>query len=345
MKPRITVGGRVTGRVELTGNSLGLSGSGSVSIFSDNYTGYGADVGIGMGISQSVAMGGSQTAGLKAGARISMNSNTQDGVGVNPSLSLSVKQQMSDVQSVSAGLSANLGYNTREGLKSTTLGASFDYSDGMDDTDDESDEITARGATGYSTSYSNTSYNTPPFYPRTTTAFKTKSNSYGFDIGGSTWLLYLGGGLTGYKTVREVLKPVTKTNAYGFMYAEAGKQDKDALMDFMREKDNPVVPNLPNLAIPIATPDLFTARLAVGNSVFTGELQELLQMHSRKIKQKVVLCSQSMVLAPISMEEHLIRSKMYPTKQVNGKQKMISWQKVITPAWMPWEKSRLILRW
>lgn len=268
MKPRITVGGKVTGRVELTGNSLGLSGSGSVSIFSDNYTGYGADVGIGMGISQSVAMGGSQTAGLKAGARISMNSNTQDGVGVNPSLSLSVKQQMSDVQSVSAGLSANLGYNTREGLKSTTLGASFDYSDGMDDVDDLSTKITATGSTGYSTSYSNTSYNTPPFYPRTTTAFKTKSNSYGFDIGGSTWLLYLGGGLTGYKTVREVLQPVTKTKAYGFMYAEAGKQDKDALMDFMREKDNPVVPNLPNLAIPIATPDLFTYSGQAGSGQF-----------------------------------------------------------------------------
>ncbi|MRG44749.1 hypothetical protein GFS24_06470 [Chitinophaga sp. SYP-B3965] len=273
MKPKITVGARMTHRAEIAGwndyGRIGLNGSLNVSIFSDNYNGYGADVGVGAGVSQSLSMGGSMTTALTMGVGISMNSSTQDGVTLSPSLSLSVQQNMDDVSSVSAGLSANLGYNTREGLKSTTLGASFSLASGADDDDtDGVDEITARGSTGYSTSASKTTYNTPPFYPRSGTAFKTKSTSYGFDIGGEIYLLSLSGGLTGYKTVREILNPLTKTHAYGFMYAERGKQKGDALLDFMREKDNPVVPNLQNLAIPIATPDLFSYSGQAGGGQF-----------------------------------------------------------------------------
>lgn len=273
MKPKITVGGRVTGRVEVGGFSndfanLGLNGSLSLSVFSDNYNGYGADVGVGMGASFGLSVGGSQTTGLSFGAGISMNSSTQDGVDLSPSLSLSVKKQMADVNTSSAGLSASLGYNTREGLKSTTLGASFSTTNTLDDNPDDNENQKVSGGAGYSTSNSKTSYNTPPFYPRTELAFKTKSSSYGFDIGGAGYLLYLSGGVTGYKTVRQILSPRTVNLAYGFMYAERGKQVKNALMDFMREKDNPVVPNLPNLAIPIATADLFSYSGQAGGGQF-----------------------------------------------------------------------------
>ncbi|MBO9154069.1 hypothetical protein ACFOTA_17755 [Chitinophaga sp. GCM10012297] len=274
MKPKITVGGRVTGRVELAGWSsdfgdIGLNGSLSVSVFSDNYLGYGADIGVGTGASLGVSLGGAQTTGLSLGSGISMNSSTEDGVMLSPTISLGIKKQMDDVTSVSAGLSANLGYNTREGLKSTTLGASFGIKSGMDDDDEDGkNEITARGSAGGGTSYSNTSYNTPPFYPRSGIAFKTRSHSYGFDIGGSVYFGYLGGGMTGYKTVRQILQPVTRHKAYGYMYAQRGKRDRAALMDFMREKDNPVVPNLPNLAIPISTPDLFSYTGHAGSGQF-----------------------------------------------------------------------------
>lgn len=263
MKPKITVGGRVTGRVEIGGwDNLPVSfnGSGSVSIFSDNYTGYGADIGVGTGASFGLSVSGSQTAGLSFGAGVSLNSSTQDGVTLSPNISVSVRKDITDKSSVRAGLSANLGYNTREGLKSTTLGASFSASG--------SDDDGYRGGTGYSTSNSNTSYNTPAFYPKTVTAFKTTSNSYGFDIGGSLTLVYLGGGVTGYKTTREILNRTTQNSAFGFMYAERAKHKSDALMDFMREKDNPVIPSLPNLAIPIATPDLFSYSGQAGGGQF-----------------------------------------------------------------------------
>lgn len=256
MKPKITVGGRVTARVEVAGwETLGFNGSVSMGIFSDNYLGYGADVGVGTGASFGLSVSGSQTAGLAFRAGISMNSSTQDGVTLSPSLSASVKKDIADKSSVSAGLSANLGYNTREGLKNTTLGMSFVPSSKSE-------------SAFYSTSHSNTSYNTPPFYPRTATAFKTVSNSYGFDIGGSATLVYLAGGLVGYKTTREILNNITTNHAYGFMYAERGKHRPTALMDFMREKDNPVIPSLPNLAIPVATPDIFSYSGQAGSGQF-----------------------------------------------------------------------------
>lgn len=265
MKPKITVGGRVTARVEVAGwdnfSSIGFNGSGSIGIFSDNYMGYGADVGVGTGASFGLSVSGAQTAGLSFRAGLSLNSSTQDGVTLSPSLSASVKKDISDKSSNSAGISANLGYNTREGLKNTTLGASFSASGAERRGDD-------RQSATYSTSLSNISYNTPAFYPRTVTAFRTKSNSYGFDVGGSFTFVYLAGGLVGYKTTREILDRVTYNRAFGFMYAEKGKQRTDALMDFMREKDNPVVPSLPNLAVPIATPDLFSYSGQAGGGQF-----------------------------------------------------------------------------
>lgn len=273
MKPKITVGGRVTIRAELAGMSndfadAGLNGSLSLSVFSDNYNGYGADVGVGLGASLGLAVGGSSTAGLSFGAGVSMNSSTQDGVDLSPSLSLSVKKAVTDVTTTSAGISANLGYNTREGLKSTTLGASFSFSNRLDDNiyDPQNDMVS--GGAGYSASYSKMNYNTPAFYPRTELAFKTRSTSYGFDVGGAVYFGYFGGGLVGYKTVREILSPVTINTAYGFMYAERAKRVNNALMDFMREKDNPVVPNLPNLPIPVATPDMFSYTAQGGGGQF-----------------------------------------------------------------------------
>ncbi|WP_343670452.1 hypothetical protein [Chitinophaga sp.] len=240
VKPKITIGGSLTDRVEVAGigKSIKVSGTFSRGIHSDNYTGIGADLTGNVGLSLSVP-GASY---LTPGVGIGITSSSSDGVTVNPSLSVKVLTGGNTVQGV--GLSGNMAWNTRDGLKTLTLKTTFN--------NDVYDHI---ADWAYSATWS---YSQPAFYPKANMNFTSHNFTFSSDVGGSYYLLYGGGGVTGYKTKREVANQKQMNKAYGFMYAETGKNNPTALMDFMREKDNPVIFDLKNLAVPIATPDIFS---------------------------------------------------------------------------------------
>jgi hypothetical protein len=255
-KPKVTIGGRGTLKTEIKGLNIGkLSGSLSLGIFSDNYTGIGAEVGANAGLSFSIANSGLLTGGLGLG----INSNTSSGVSVTPSVSLSLVEKINDLNTTSMTLSASLGYNTRQGLKDLSLSQSF----GFTRQDDH-----GSGSASFETGGATFTYNTPGFYPQANISYKSTNQTYSIDVGGVAFAVFVGGGLTGYYSKREVSNPINKNPAYGFMYAEKGTGVDNAMMDFMREKDNPVIPALPNLAIPIATPDLFSYSSQAGSGQF-----------------------------------------------------------------------------
>lgn len=240
VKPKITIGGSLTDRVEIAGfgQNLKLSGTFSRGIYSDNYTGIGADLSTNVGLSLSIPGANFLTPGVGIG----LSSSSSEGVTVSPSLSMKATTGANTVQGV--GLSAGMAYNTRDGLKGITLGASFDVN-----------TISKIADMGYHTTWS---YSTPAFYPRANLNFTSNNFTFSSDIGASYYVLYGGTGVTGYKTKREVANTFQMNPAYGFMYAEHGKTNTGALMDYMREKDNPVIPELMNLAVPVATPDIFS---------------------------------------------------------------------------------------
>lgn len=240
VKPKITIGGSLTDRVEVAGfgKNLKLSGTFSRGMHTDNYTGIGADLTGNVGLSLSIP-GASY---LTPGVGIGVTSSSSEGVTVNPSLSMKVTTGGNTVQGI--GFSANMAYNTREGLKSITLGTSFDVN-----------KLSNFADLGYRSTWS---FSAPAFYPKANMNFTSHNFTFSSDIGGSYYILYGGTGVTGYKTKREVANPSQQNRAYGFMYAEHGKNNTGAMMDFMREKDNPVIPELMNLAVPVATPDIFT---------------------------------------------------------------------------------------
>lgn len=254
MKPKITVGAKLTARGEVLGNGL-LKGSLSIGVFSDNYTGIGAEVGANAGLSLSMMNGASATPGLELGLGVS--SSTADGVTVSPAVSLSLMSSKQEYSASKAGISANLGYNTREGLKGLTLSNTYSYL-GAD-----IDGVTGAASAGGG-SVSKT-YNTPPFYPRTDISFTSTNFTFSGDIGPTAWAVYAGIGVTGYKTKREVRNNLQSNPTFGFLYAERGKDFPAALMDFMREKDNPIITELHNLALPVATPDLFSYTSQAGS--------------------------------------------------------------------------------
>ena len=262
MKPKVTVGGRLTAKVEYGGYAK-ASGSFTFGVFSDNYTGIGAEVGVNAGISFSTSNDGGLTAGLGAGVL----SNTQSGVdaSVSPYVCMALKENGNEKIAVNAGLSASLGYNTRSGLKGFTLGASF----GLQAKDVPKGATEAAGGSGsYSIFGSNITYNTQCFSPSIKIPFSTTYDSFSFDVGGEAWGVFLSGGGTGYQSVRSVAKQINIKPAYGYLYSEKGKNNPDAVMDFIREQDNPIVPGLTNIAIPINTPDMWNYTSQTGSGQF-----------------------------------------------------------------------------
>jgi hypothetical protein len=261
-KPKITVGGRATIKGEIGGHAA-LKGSFTLGVFSDNYTGIGAEIGANAGISLSLVNDNYLTASLGLGVL----SNTASGVDVTPQISLSISKKATDNLTVSYGLSATLGYNTRSGLKDLTLGNSFSMK-GKKITDyivvdDAANVITefstiSEGAGNFSTSKSFVTYNTEPVSPKVNIPYHSSYESYSFDVGGAKAIFFAGAGGTGYRSVMTVLNEKNTNRAYGYLYAEKAKHQKNVILDFIREQDNPVVPEMPNLAMPIHTPDLFS---------------------------------------------------------------------------------------
>ncbi len=98
--------------------------------------------------------------------------------------------------------------------------------------------------------------------------YKSSSNSFSIDAGAAVLGAFFGGGITGYKTSREVSDPMINRPTYGLLYAEDGKKDPEAVMDFIRENENPVIPELPNLAVPVQTPDMFSYSGQAGSGQF-----------------------------------------------------------------------------
>lgn len=237
---RITYGGKGMIRAELFGsNAIKLGGGLSLGVFSDNYTGIGAEVGANAGLTLGNIAGGFMEAGLKG----EVKSNTSNGVTVSGGLQL-----MAYTAEGQPGLSANLGYNTREGLKDLTLGATF-----------------SRRSDLAEYTYS---YNTPPFTPRINFGFKNTYQEYSITLGGHAMGIFGGSGLTGYMAKQTVLSENHNNPEYGYLYADRGTNLPLAVMDFMREKENPIIPKLPNLPVPVSTPDVFSYTSQMGSGQF-----------------------------------------------------------------------------
>lgn len=245
-KPKITYGGRGTIRTEVFGNDMiKIGGSLTVGVFSDSYTGLGAEFGANAGIK--LTMGGTMTGNLGVNAL----SSTSNGVDVDLKTSLTLAgSDMINGTKERASTSISLGYNTRQGLKDLTLSQSF--------------------GSGYVPNNlgATFSFNTPAFYPKAVNDYRSSNSTYSLDVGGMAWGIFAGGGVTGYKHIRQLAATTYKRPAYGMLYAARGKTNPGALMDFMREKDNPVVKGMPNLAIPVVTPDIFTYSGQAGSGQF-----------------------------------------------------------------------------
>ncbi len=101
---------------------------------------------------------------------------------------------------------------------------------------------------------------TPTYVPSISQSYRGTNMSLNVRIGGDVIGTDFTVGTTGFLRVQKMKKKNkwVSTPAYGFMHLEKAYDNKKSLMDFNREKDGVINEDMPNLYIPIATPDILS---------------------------------------------------------------------------------------
>ncbi len=224
-------------------HQIGVKLSSSAGLFYNNYTGWGIESNVGLGFHGNFG-------GLNGNAGIGINSNSQHGTNVTPY----------------AGLSFSLNYLMRN--EKTNWKENYVTSNG------EGKKIKCPELSiGSSLDFGKRSYTPQLEFPFTTISmdFSAKATIAGAYVSG-------GGEIKGYITKQKLSRHDISTPAYGFLYAESGKDISDAMMDFNRENDGVMTEAKPFLPLLFGTQDIYTiAGHGIGgsfelkrNNVFVG---------------------------------------------------------------------------
>lgn len=280
----------ITGGVtfNISGEIFGFDVSGaspSVDIFYNNQKGLGVEIGAGVSASLSTAkhVSGSYTGGLTAGGSLGIKANSQTGADFNFGLRFGGELKNKEDKAGALGLSFGGGLNSRAGLKSTTMGFSFNTSKKEATFKDHLAQAAARFAgdllaplgmsdTRSSSSMPLGSFTTSygqAFNPSITMPMRNESYSISPQTGFHFWGLQAPTvQLTGHYTKQQLAQHAKAFPAYGFLNSNKARTDKNALMDVNREKDVPYMESTPTLAVPYVTTDLFSVTSHLGSSQF-----------------------------------------------------------------------------
>lgn len=280
IRPDITAGVSFNVSTEIFGLDF-LGANASADIFYNNHRGLGVEIGAGITASVSTAkdVSGPFTTGLALGGGLGIKSNSQTGADFNFSANMSIGLGGKEGAAGSLGLRFGGSLNSRAGMKSTTLGTSFNTSKSESKMHATARKITSAakgekflkaGSSSSSMSLgSATSTYGQAFNPTITMPLKNESFSVSPMAGPEFWGFNAPTiQLTGHYTQQKLVASSKEFPAYGFLHSNEGRANQNALMDFNREKDVPYMENTPTIAVPYVTPDLFTATSHLGTSQF-----------------------------------------------------------------------------
>jgi hypothetical protein len=280
IKPDITGGVTFNASSEVFGLDF-LGANASADIFYNNQRGLGVEIGAGISANISVAKhtSGEYTSSLNAGLNLGITSNSQTGADFNFGANLGIGVKDKESRGGSMGFRFGGSLNSRAGMKSTTLGASFntskaetkeDASQRKADAEKNGEKFVASGSSSHSMSLGSTNTNyAMAFTPTITMPMKNESYSLSPQAGPEFWGFQTPTiQLTGHYTKQQLAESTRKFPAYGFLHSAKGRKDRKALLDFNREKDAPYMDNTPTLSVPYITQDVFTATSHLGSSQF-----------------------------------------------------------------------------
>ncbi len=228
MKNNTTTGLKLVATPEIFGG--GPSVSLSLGVFKNSYRGFGADVGVNATIGLTNNGAGSLTLGV--------NGNSQDGASASIDVNYAMDVESKNNQDIMPGASIGSSYNSRSGIKGITLGVNADYRAREYNCGKFSRSKMVSNETSYS-------FAAETYTPSSTTAFNNQSYTLSGSLGGVAFGIHGKIGFTGYYINQTVADKYITHNGYGFLHAEHGRRNINALMDFNREKDNPYSETVP----------------------------------------------------------------------------------------------------
>jgi hypothetical protein len=222
----------------------------SLGLSYNNYTGYGTEMGIEPSISASKSGTGCMTMSL------GLSASSESGVSVKPRVSfLAGKYYMDKTDETGVGGNIGLGYNSRSGLSSLSLGfygAKWDKSGTAKD----------RGRYCASGINSDISFAYPTYTPTIDMPMINSNISLSVTLGSEIFGGHINGRVSGYYSCQKLQDKTMTSSAFGYMNLEkAGKNSIEIAansLDFNREKDGSFTPHKPNLPIPNLTYDIYT---------------------------------------------------------------------------------------
>lgn len=241
IRPNVTIGATRGLRAEVFGFFKPRAGSG---FFYNTYKGFGSEHYLGAAFS----LGDKNKTSYELG--INYNNNSQSGVDVD--LNASIKDTLgvdldAGIQSRDKnGFNLGLGINSRSGLKDLTWSA-----------DVRNFSTYLAGNLGGSLSFAQRTY-----FPASEMPLINRSFSLDGSLGGEISPGYLGGNFQGYYTSQDLAFKSKTNRGYGYLYLQDGRSssvEASALMDYNQEKARPYRKDMPHIAIPYGTYDLYSA--------------------------------------------------------------------------------------
>jgi hypothetical protein len=227
----------------------------------NNYTG----PSVSQGVSGSKSLGASGCS-----ASLGITSSSDEGLGLQPSLSYSKKAKSEEAVSElgtsgggggnsSGSVSVGTSFNSRAGLKQLTISASYSnpairklgsytkFIPGVNN-------VVSGDGIGFAGTFD---LGMPTYSPRISNSMKNYCFSGAFSIGGEVYTSHIKGGINGFYSSQKLAQTTINSMAYGYMYAQEGQHNENALMDFNREKDGTFTENTAFLPITNLTYDTY----------------------------------------------------------------------------------------
>ena len=259
MKPNWTAGTSLGVGFELAGFDFAQAGTGgsvslnlSLGVNYNNYAGFGAEVSVGSSFSAGAKNNGN---GLTAG--LGLSGSSQGGATVSPSVGIYQKGS-DESSSVKKGLNVGTSINSRGGVSNVSMSYSRSYEQSGTKINKKTQKEKSytnsnRGTSSGSFNIGMSSYTPMISMPTNTFAF-TGSFSLGADATTSDPSF----DFSGYYS-RTWLKEKSKSvSAFGYMNAQIGQWNNQAMMDFNRENDGVFTKNTPALPNVALTYDIYT---------------------------------------------------------------------------------------
>jgi hypothetical protein len=238
-QPNITKSISANAYLKIKGNNL-IKPSIRVGIRYNNQTGIGASI----SANANLEPGEESSSKLTAGLGISADNQTGSLFDANINFPI-LYSKKNDAELIKGSL--GFGFSRNAGLESLTLGQSFKL------------DVKQENVNGFNYS-SSISFANNTYVPKTQPFIVSSRYSFKVSLGGKLFPLFISPfGITGSYGISQtpIDKITTASPAYGLLYANDGVKNPAALKDFNRENDIPFSKKVPNLSVPVQTPDLF----------------------------------------------------------------------------------------